>query len=241
MRFPLSLELLRRLPRHPDWRYELINGEALLSPRPRPLHLRRPTAVPVQDTRVGAEVRELDLPSDQAAVAALLLATWMHEDPYRSLEAPAELLDREITQGLGTAEFGAVALKGDTLCAAALVHGKRSGPPMLSWLTVARDAREDGLATGLLRLIVPALRARGVSELASATSAANTVSLRWHLSRGFQLAEDPLREALRTAREEPAERGRAGRASDVRAAATRHDPRQPPPDTVSDRRPQDAA
>jgi hypothetical protein len=72
-----------------------------------------------------------------------------------------------------------------------------SGTPTLSWLTVARDAREHGYATGLLRVITTALCARGESELASATSAANPPSLRWHLSRGFELAEDPLREALR--------------------------------------------
>ena len=70
---------------------------------------------------------------------------------------------------------------------------------MLSWLTVARDARERGLATGLLALITTALRARGVSELASAASTANTPSLLWHLSRGFQLAKDPMREAMRAA------------------------------------------
>jgi hypothetical protein len=93
------------------------------------------------------------------------------------------------------------------VCAAALVHGGRSGAAMLDWLTVAREARERGLATGLLRLITTALNARGVSELASATSGANTASLRWHLSRGFQLAEDPLREAMRAANATPHERG----------------------------------
>jgi L-amino acid N-acyltransferase YncA len=91
----------------------------------------------------------------------------------------------------------ALAEESGVVCAAALVHDGRSGTPTLTWLTVGRDARERGLATELLRVIVAALRARGVSELASAASAANTPSLRWHLSRGFQLAEDPLREALR--------------------------------------------
>ena len=96
--------------------------------------------MPVEETRVGAVVRELDLLPDRAAVAALSVAPWMHEDPFRSPEVPAELLDREIGQCLGTAEIGVVAMRGDSLCAAALVHGECSGPPMLSWLTVARDA-----------------------------------------------------------------------------------------------------
>jgi L-amino acid N-acyltransferase YncA len=68
---------------------------------------------------------------------------------------------------------------------------------MLSWLTVARNARERGLATALLRVIIAAMRTRGEPVLASAASAATTPSLRWHLTRGFQLAEDPLREVLR--------------------------------------------
>jgi L-amino acid N-acyltransferase YncA len=56
------------------------------------------------------------------------------------------------------------------------------------WLTVRHDARERGLATALLRVVVETLSARGVGELASAASAANLPSLRWHLTRGFQLA-----------------------------------------------------
>jgi L-amino acid N-acyltransferase YncA len=68
---------------------------------------------------------------------------------------------------------------------------------MLAWLTVRHDARERGLATALLRVIVETLSASGVEELASGTSAANVPSLRWHLTHGFQLAPDPLREAQR--------------------------------------------
>jgi len=208
MRFPLSAELLRRLPRHPDWRYERIDGEVWLSPRARPLHLRRLTALPVPQTRVNAEVRELDVPSDRAAVAALLLDTWSDENPYRSLESPAEVLGPEVDRDLDTAELGVVAVAVDSgaICAVALVHGQRSGTPMLTWLTVTRDARERGLATGLLRLITTTLRARGISELASTTSAANTPSLRWHLSRGFHLVEDPMREAVRATSAAPRER-----------------------------------
>jgi GNAT superfamily N-acetyltransferase len=198
VRFPLSVELWRRLPRHPDWRYELIDGQALLSPRSRPLHLRRPTALPVPRTRVDAEVRELDVSSDRAAVTALLLDIWSGEDPYRSLEDPAELLRSAIERGVDTAEFGAVAVSAGAVCAAALVHSGSSGAQTLNWLTVARDAREQGLATALLGLITTALRGRGMSELASAASAANVPSLRWHLTRGFHLAEDPVREALRS-------------------------------------------
>jgi len=210
MRFLLSTELLQRLPRHPDWRYERIDGEAVLSPRPRPLHLRRPTDLPVPKTQSNADVREFDGSFDWAAVAALLLDTWSHEDPYRSLENPAEVLRSETERYLGTADFGAVAVDGDAVRAVALVYGGVNSAPTLSWLTVESDARERGLATGLLALITTALRARGIGELASATSAANTPSLRWHLSRGFQLAEDPVRQALRAANRAGQEHDRDG-------------------------------
>ncbi len=200
MRFPLTSQLLWRLPRHPDWRYELDAGEVILSHRPRSLRLCRPTALPVVPSRAVGEVRELDLVCDRRAVARLLLEAWSVEDPYRTLGD--ELLGSQIEQGLGTAETGAVAVDLETgaVCAAALVHGDRRGPPMLGWLTVAREARERGLATELLRLIVTVLRARGVGELASGASAANVPSLRWHFSRGFRLAEDPLRAAVAESR-----------------------------------------
>jgi GNAT superfamily N-acetyltransferase len=137
------------------------------------------------------------VPADRAAVAALLLDVWLNEDPYLSLTDPMELLSSEIERSLDTAEVGAVALDAYDVCAVALVHGGRCAVPMLTWLTVARTARERGLATALLARITDVLHQRGISELASAASAANMPSLRWHLTRGFQLAEDPMREALR--------------------------------------------
>ena len=196
MRFPCSSELWLRLPRHPDWRYELLDGHAVLSPRPRPLALRRPTAVPVTSARLSIGVRALDLAADRDAVTALLADTWSREDPYRSLDDPVETLRGEIERSLATARFGAVAVQLGAVSAAALVHGE--GEPTLTWLTVAADARERGLATGLLALINATLLQRGVRELASAASATNTASLRWHLTRGFVLAADPLREAQRS-------------------------------------------
>ena len=92
--------------------------------------------------------------------------------------------------------FGAVAVQSGAVRAVALVHGEEQ--PNLTWLTIASDARERGLATGMLAFITAALHQRGVGELASAVSAANIASLRWHLTRGFVLAADPLREVQRS-------------------------------------------
>jgi GNAT superfamily N-acetyltransferase len=203
MRFPLSLDLLHRLPRHPDWKYELIEGEAWLSPRARPLSFRRPTSLAVPAvTLSGVEVRTIDARRDRAEVAKLLMDVWVQEDPYRSLEDPESLLQAEIERSLNEPSLaGIVAVDAGTICAVVLVGTDAAGgpedAPMLMWLTVRHDARERGLATALLRVVVETLSARGVGELASAASAANLPSLRWHLTRGFQLAPDPLRDALR--------------------------------------------
>jgi GNAT superfamily N-acetyltransferase len=196
MRFLLSPDLLQRLPRHPDWKYEMVKGEAWLSSRPRPLSLWRPTSLAVPAvTLSGVEIRTIDARRDRSEIAKLLMDVWVDEDPYRSLEGPRVLLQVEIERSLEDPGLGVIAIDEQGVCAVVLVPSTTS--PALMWLTVRRDASERGLATALLRVVVETLSARGVEELASGTSAANVPSLRWHLTRGFQLAPDPLREAMR--------------------------------------------
>jgi GNAT superfamily N-acetyltransferase len=198
LRFSVSSDAMWRLPRHPDWKYEMVDGEAWLSSRPRPLLLRRSTSLEVPAvTLSGVEVRTLDARRDRSEVAKLLMNVWVEEDPYRSLENPKTLLQAEIERSLNAASLGIVAVDAGTICAVVLVGTAAAGIPTLTWLTVRREARDRGLATALLRVVVETLSARGVEELASGTSAANVPSLRWHLTRGFQLVPDPLREALR--------------------------------------------
>jgi GNAT superfamily N-acetyltransferase len=197
LRFSVSSDVWRRLPRHPDWKYEMVKGEAWLSPRARPLLFRRPTSLAVPAVTLnGAEVRTLDARRDRAEVGKLLMDVWVQEDPYRSLEDPESLLQAEIERSLeGDPGLGVIAIDKQGVCAAVLVPSMTA--PALMWLTVRREARDRGLATALLRVVVETLSERGVEELASGTSAANVASLRWHLTRGFQLAPDPLRDALR--------------------------------------------
>lgn len=195
-------DALWRLPRHPDWKYEMVKGEVWLSSRPRPLRLRRSTSLSVPAVKLnGVEVRILDARRDRSEIAELLMDVWVEEDPYRSLEDPETLLAAQIERSLEEPGLGVVAVDEQGVCAVVLVGtddaGADAGGPMLMWLTVRRDARERGLATALLRVVVETLSARGVDELASGTSAANVPSLRWHLTHGFQLAPDPLREAVR--------------------------------------------
>jgi GNAT superfamily N-acetyltransferase len=198
LKFPVSFDAWGRLPRHPDWKYELIEGEAWLSPRARPLLFGRSTSVAVPAVRLsGVEVRMLDAQRDRAEMIELIWDVWAEEDPYQSLEDPKTLLQAELERSLIAPNLGIVAVDAGRICAAVLVLTAAAGAPMLTWLTVRREARDRGLATALLRVVVETLSERGVEELASSTSAANMASLRWHLTRGFQLAPDPSREILR--------------------------------------------
>jgi GNAT superfamily N-acetyltransferase len=198
LRFSMSSgsDALWRLPRHPDWKYEMVKGEAWLSSRPRPLHLCRPTSLAVGAvTLSGIEIRMIDGRGEHSEIAKLLMDVWVEEDPYRSLEDPKTLLAEQIECSLEAPGLDVIAIDEQGVCAVVLVPS--TPVPELGWLTVRRDARERGLATALLRVVVETLSARGVEELASGTSAANVPSLRWHLTHGFQLAPDPLREAMR--------------------------------------------
>jgi GNAT superfamily N-acetyltransferase len=199
MRFPLSPDLWQRLPRHPDWKYERVDGEAWLSSRPRPLLLRRSTSLAVPAvTLSGVQVCTFDARRDRSEVAKLLIDVWVDEEPYRSLEDPEATLQPQIQRSLAEdPDLGVIAIDAQGVCAAVLVPTTTGGTPTLAWLTVRRDAREQGLATALLGVVVETLSARGVDELASGASAGNIASLRWHLTHGFQLAPSPLREALR--------------------------------------------
>lgn len=139
----------------------------------------------------------VDYRYDRLGIIELLLNVWAEEDPYRSLDDPEAMVQAELERSLDAPCFGVLATDTNGIWAVVIVTPSKTDAATLTWLTVRRDVRDRGLATGLLRVVMDALSADGVRQLASATSPANVASLRWHLNRGFQLAEDPLREALR--------------------------------------------
>jgi len=191
MELPLSPDQLRRLPRHPDWKYELIAGVALLSPRPRPLSFLRPTDRPVLSGG-RARARPVDA-TERPGLAALLHAVWADEDPYRSVDAAlrTEELQRQIEKT--KAGRGMVVVDDDDGGIRACAFVQQTSPPTLTWLTVAPESRGCGLASALLAAICSDLSDHGEPLLASHASVANIASLRWHLTRGFELDRDPLR------------------------------------------------
>lgn len=202
MQFPLELDAFIRMPRHPDFKWELFGGVCHVEPRPRTVALRRATDLPVPAVAVEAEVRALDISRDRASVGVLLHEVWADSDLYKVLDAPDDVLGPEIARSLdgSGAELGAVAVDGGAVCAVALVAHGRDEAWTLEWLTVAARHRERGLATAMLAFLVGELRERGVGELRSGFSPSNRPSLLWHLSPhrgGFTLAPDPIREALR--------------------------------------------
>jgi hypothetical protein len=131
LRFSVSSDVWWRLPRHPDWKYEMVKGEAWLSSRPRPLHLCRSTSLEVQAvTLSGVEIRRLDAGRDRAEIAKLLMDVWVQEDPYRSLEDPESLLQAEIERSLNEPSLaGIVAVDKGTICAVVLVGTDAAGVP----------------------------------------------------------------------------------------------------------------
>jgi hypothetical protein len=148
LRFSVSSDsdALWRLPRHPDWKYEMVKGEAWLSSRPRPLRLRRSTSLSVPAVTLnGVEVRILDARRDRSEIAELLMDVWVEEDPYRSLEDPETLLAAQIERSLEEPGLGVVAVDEQGVCAVVLVGtddaGADAGGPMLMWLTVRRCSR----------------------------------------------------------------------------------------------------
>lgn len=192
LRFPMSLDLIRRLPRHPDWKYELIEGVAYRSPRAKPIGLTRPTAVTVSASsgRAGARLIGGD---DRPGVVALLSEVWGEEDPYRSYEPEVRRTELAAHIERGSEDWGVLVERAGKVVACAMVHRRAT----LSWLSVASDARGQGLAGELLAVICGELVGREKALLKSWVSVANVPSLRWHLSRGFTLAPDEFRELRR--------------------------------------------
>ncbi len=193
MQIPMPFGRWERMPRHPDWKYEYVDGVALLSYRPRPLHVRRPTSTPVALTREH-DVRLLHGPDD--GVRAFLAAFWRTEDPYRTVENPGEWLDEGLERSCGrlAGPGGAVAEEDGEIVGAVLVEQpyRDESAPCLTWLSVRSGFRCDGVGTALLAAILPALQAAGNPQLDSHASVGNRASVAWHWRNGFAALPDPM-------------------------------------------------
>lgn len=209
MRVAMDFDVFERLPRHPDWRYEYWDGALHLSHRPRSLSLRRPTEAPPRPARAGGTSAADVVPLSDVGrqpTRSFLTAVWEDEDPYRSYDdhRRSEILIAQVTRTLdGEVQDASVgAVRGGVVVGAALVvretwpeRERRS--PVLTWLSVDRKVRSRGVATVMLAAVCERLMAAAEPVLFSACSVANVPSLRWHLTNGFTVLPDPLRELQR--------------------------------------------
>jgi ribosomal protein S18 acetylase RimI-like enzyme len=197
----MSAEDFHRFPRHPDWKHEYWDGVLHLTYRQRVLRLVRDVAAPVVVRRRHA-VRLVDeLP------AAFLADVWREEEPVSVLAAELRepWLERELADSAGRLLDNGVAVAeedGELIGAVAVEQPSEHDPgPVLTWLSVRRGYRHDGVATALLDAVLASLRASGVEHLTSGAAAGNPASVAWHWRNGFTLIPDPLvRHALHARR-----------------------------------------
>ena len=190
MQFSVDPETFHRLPRHPDWRYELWDGAvAHLSHRPQHLRLTRSVAAPlVRGHGTHPEVREPQTDAERDQVVSFLVSVWSREDPYRSFEDPDARAQADITRDVSASALVVLASAATAIEGAVVVtRDDRTSEPMLSSLAVSSRARRTGIATALLDSVLDHLTVVGIPTLRSAVSGANIASLQWHLSRGFTL------------------------------------------------------
>ncbi len=180
LRLSLSLAELHQLPRHPAFRYEFVDGEAWITPRPRCYHARLdllafvaapaqmevPQAAPVRAFR--DEDWEALVPVFAAPVGALLVTLLPGGDPsdpdtYRWTAPPPE----------------------DCLA-------RGAGQAHLTWVFVQPNLAGRGVGMALLRAAAEALLGLGYRELLSTFLLGNDSSMLWHWRAGFHLLPYPL-------------------------------------------------
>jgi hypothetical protein len=220
IKLPLTEEELEQLPRNAAYRYEYLDGQAYLSPRPRHYHalldLRR---VPAPENVTLRQLHAEDLP----ALAPLFAEAFQHIQPYGSLakttrlEASRQALKRTHTGGDGPwieqASFGAC--QDDELVGAILITllpdadpcdwdsyrwseppppdciAHRLGRPHLTWIFVSPWLAGQGVGSALLVAAGNALLDLGFHQLLSTFMLGNDSSMLWHWRNGFRLLAYP--------------------------------------------------
>jgi hypothetical protein len=220
IRLALTREQLQQLPRHAAFRYEVLNGQVFVSPRPRHYHALldlRPV-----DADEGIAVRPVQ-PGDWEALEPVFAAAFRHVQPFGCLdeatlrEAARKCLRRTATGGDGpwieAASFVAAGPEGGPPAGAILVTLLPAGDPC-DWdsyywpgpppedAAARRLGRPHltwifvpqaghGTGTALLAAAVRGLLGLGYTELASTFLLGNESSMLWHWRNGFRLLPYP--------------------------------------------------
>ncbi len=188
----MTMEAFHALPRHYAWKHEYWDGTAHIRPRELavfaalPLHnLPEPSVTPPAGL-VHAPLTD----ATPEALAQLYRAAFC--DTPDLCDYVGEILEREIqrwlTKDIARAHPVSLILRPKrhprTVAALLLVKKTASGF-LLDTLAVRPRYQRQGVATSLLRHVVPHLLAEGATELLTTYHPANEPSVAWHTQQGF--------------------------------------------------------
>ncbi len=213
-------EQFNQLPRNPAYRYEYLDGIALLTPRPKHFHamLDLVHVEPANKVKVKP-LRKDGLPE----LVPLFAASFRSTQPFGSVEesrrpeAARHALEKTQSGGDGPMiEAACFVARDDGDAIGAIVvtllpdtdpcdwdsyHWTEPpsadaierglGRPHLTWILVSPLFVGAGIGTSLLRVATNALLELGYRELLSTFIIGNDASLLWHWRNGFRLLRHP--------------------------------------------------
>lgn len=209
MEVPMPLADWRRLPRNAAYKYEFVEGKALIFPEPTCADVvldLRTFSPPAPDPREEWLLREMTS-DDWNSLPEIMARAFSGVAPFATLtneELPLVSADclAETRQGKdGSLLPGAcmvLAEKNDassdhSLAGAALVTirpGETTGghpTPLLAWIFIDRWTKRRGGAAALLAAVVGALRTLGYTHLESVVCPGNHATVMWHWKMGFTM------------------------------------------------------
>jgi GNAT superfamily N-acetyltransferase len=220
IKVPLTIEQFRQLPRNAAYRYEYLESQAYLSPRPRHYH----AILPLKPVEADPTITIMPLQADEwPRLEHLFSGAFRSIQPFGSLddatrlEAAHEALERTRTGGDGPLiERASFIAKDDERTIGAIFITllptgdpcdwdnyqwteppppdcieRRLGRPHLTWIFVSPLKMGHGTGTALLAAAVRELLAMGFTELLSTFMVGNDSSMLWHWRNGFQLLAYP--------------------------------------------------
>ena len=214
---PMTWNQFRRLPQHPAYRYEYLEGTARLTSRPRRYHALLSLERHWPST-CNADIRPIDAAAwgklpDGFAEAFATTAPLSLLEPKLRLAAARDCLER--TQrgehGLLIEPACLVAVADGRVCGAIVVTLLQAGDlerfddprwgepppddaletgwgrPHVAWIWTSPGVARCGLGSAMLARSAQALAELGYRELASTFLLGNEPSLLWHWKNGFRL------------------------------------------------------
>jgi hypothetical protein len=220
MKLSLTWEQYRQLPRNAAYKYEYLEGDTYLSPRPRHYHALldlRPLPAPQE-----ASLRPVRA-DDWEALVPVFCGAFHAIQPFGGLDdttidkAARQALERTRTGGDGPwiEQASFVAVEEDRPKGAVLITllpdgdptqwssyqwldpppadciARRLGRPHLTWVFVSPWEARRGLGSELLAAAVNALLGLGYTQLLSTFMIGNDSSTLWHWRNGFRLLSYP--------------------------------------------------